>query len=316
MRTIGTSSGKVILAGEHAVVFGEPALAVGIERGASATSRPNLAMCSRLIIPEWQLSVATDATDATGEDRSDLARAFGNLLDEARRNATVPEVDVEAHATLPPGGGLGCSAALGVAIARSLVRDEAVVAACAMAWERVFHGNPSGIDAAVCMRGGCLRFVKGQAARVVTLGAPLFLAVGFSGPSSSTRTMVEHVGRLRENERSRVDAAFASIRGIVERAFDAVSSGQVNDLGGLLSENQRVLAELELSTPALDRLCTIAESAGALGSKLTGAGGGGCVIALCSNALGVERVLAAWAGSGFSGFATGVSARTDEGAYR
>jgi mevalonate kinase len=304
MTAIGTSSGKVILAGEHAVVFGEPALAVGIDRGAQATSRPNFAKRSRLVIPEWQLSVEA------GEGGCDLSRAFGNLLDEVRGNVVVPEVDVEARATLPPGAGLGCSAALGVAIARSLVQDETLVAACSMAWERVFHGNPSGIDAAVCMRGGCLRFVKGQAPKQVTLGAPLFLAVGFSGHSSSTRTMVEHVARLRESERFRVDAAFAHIRQIVEGALVAVSDGQVSHLGSLLSENQRVLAALALSTPAIDRLCAIAEGAGALGSKLTGAGGGGCVVALAPNADGAQRVLGAWAKSGFSGFATGAASPT------
>jgi mevalonate kinase len=299
----GSSYGKVILVGEHAVVFGEPALAVGIERGAHATARPRPGMTSRLTIPDWRQSVEAG-------DRSVLALAFGNLLDEARRHAMVPEVDVEARASLPPGAGLGCSAALGVAIARSLVQDEEVVAACAMAWERVFHGNPSGIDAAVAMHGGCLRFVKGQAPTAVTLGAPLHLAVGFSGQSSSTRSMVEHIARLRESGRPRVDAAFASIRRVVAGAFDALRVGRLNDLGELLTENQSVLAQLQLSTPTLDHLCAIARRAGALGSKLTGAGGGGCVIALGSTPQVVAGVLGAWADAGFAGFATGVSAPT------
>lgn len=298
-----TAAGKVILAGEHAVVYGVPALAVGIERGASATSYPNGQSRSKLLLPSFQMTVET------GED-SELARAFGNLLDEARRHFSVPEVDVEARATLPPGGGLGCSAALGVAIARALVKGDAAVAACAMAWERVFHGNPSGIDAAVSMRGGCLRFVKGQPPEQVHVGAKMLFAIGFTGSSSSTKAMVDHVARLRARDRVRVDEAFERIRAIVEQAVLSVGHGQLGELGALLSDNQRVLASLDLSTPTIDKLCHVAIDEGALGSKLTGAGGGGSVIALCSNSKTVERVLASWSSVGTVGFATEVAERT------
>ncbi len=299
--SVGTSAGKVILAGEHAVVFGVPALAVGIERGASATSSERHGLHSRLIIPDWRIAIDTS------DRESDLARAFGTLLDEVRKYRTLARVDVEARASLPPGGGLGCSAALGVAIARSLVQDDKAVEECAMAWERVFHGNPSGIDAAVCMHGGCVRFVKGQPPLHLTIGAPLFLAVGFSGESSSTRAMVTRVAELRDQQRTLVDDAFARVHSIVDQSADAAQIGNVAALGKLLSENQNVLAALSLSTPAIDRMCDAAESAGALGSKLTGAGGGGCVIALGLDAAAAKRVLSAWESVGFSGFATEVA---------
>ena len=302
--TVGTSAGKVILAGEHAVVFGVPALAVGIERGATATSSPSGRLNSRLTIPDWRIAVDTS------DKESDLARAFGNLLDEARKHQMIHEVDIEARASLPPGGGLGCSAALGVAIARSLAVGDAAVAAAAMAWERVFHGNPSGIDAAVCMHGGCLRFVKGEPPEHVRLPVPLYLAVGFSGESSSTRAMVLRVAELRTQERLMVDDAFERIRSIVEQGASAAEHGRVVELGKLLSENQQVLATLALSTPAIDRMCRIAEGEGALGSKLTGAGGGGCVIALVADVGGARRVIDAWTAAGLSGFVTEVASTT------
>ena len=158
MTSAGHACGKVILLGEHAVVYGVPALAVGIDRGARATASPLPPGPSRLRVRGWNIAVRDN------EDGHDLARAFRALLDCVRDD--VPSLgpkDVEVEADLPPGGGLGCSAAMGVAIARAIdpAASEDAVQERAMAWERVFHGNPSGVDAAVSARGGCAFFRKG-----------------------------------------------------------------------------------------------------------------------------------------------------------
>src|SRR5882757_4235279 len=147
----GRAHGKVILVGEHAVVHGIAAIAVGIDRGASGTARPLPRGPSRLVIPAWK-------TDLAEDDEGDLAKGFRALLaassDATREAAFAVEVAVE----IPAGAGLGCSAAVAVAIARALdpSASAADIEARAMAWERVFHGNPSGIDAAVSARGGAL----------------------------------------------------------------------------------------------------------------------------------------------------------------
>jgi mevalonate kinase len=306
----GQACGKAILLGEHAVVYGVPALAVGIDRGARAHATPGERGPSRLLVRGWNIAVREDHTD------HDLARAFAALLAVVRGDRA-PAAGVDAHAveveaSLPPGGGLGCSAAIGVAIARAIAPHAGpeAVQACAMAWERVFHGNPSGVDAAVAARGGCVVFRRGEAIEPVRLRGPLLLCIGNTGVASSTKTMVEAVARLRERRRDMVDNSFEAVRSLVQNARLAIEAGDRVALGRLMDLNQMLLAGLFLSTPEIERMCSLARGAGALGAKLTGAGGGGCVVALVpSHAVG-DAVLEAWKGDGLEGFSTSVAQET------
>ncbi len=306
--------GKVILNGEHAVVYGVPAIAVGIDTGAWAESSP--AAESTLYVRGWDITVH-ETMPSTEEDRNNeppLARAFRNILEETRsrqraQGATViANVSVVAEADLPPGGGLGCSAAIGVAVARALEPrasgDE--IASRVMAWERVFHGNPSGIDAAVSASGGCVYFRRGKPMERVSLKAPLILAIGNTGIASSTKTMVEVVARQFEQKRETTERAFEGIRVLVENARHAITAGDLAALGKLLDLNQMLLAGLFVSSEDIERMCGSARDHGALGAKLTGAGGGGSVVALAPSADTASRIVSAWRNDGFSGFVTTV----------
>jgi mevalonate kinase len=305
-RAPGAACGKVILLGEHAVVYGVPAIAVGIDRGVRALATPLEEGPSRLIVrarDPWSLSVRED------EDH-DLARAFLALLEATRRAA--PDLRphaVEVDADLPPGGGLGCSAAMGVAIVRALdpaVGDEALDAR-AMAWERVFHGNPSGIDAAVAARGGCVFFRKGEPLERVHIRGALHVCIGSTGVASSTKAMVDAVARLRARRPTIVAKSFDAVRSLVANARLAVEAGDRFALGRLMDLNQMLLSGLYVSSPEIERLCALARDAGALGAKLTGAGGGGSVVALVPSAAVSAAVLAAWRADGFDGFAACVA---------
>ena len=304
----GTACGKVILLGEHAVVYGVPAIAVGIDRGARASAVPiesgSGAGVSVLRVNGWNATVRED------EVEHDLARAFRALLRAARDD--IPSLGaqaVEVEADLPPGGGLGCSAAMGVAIARALdprAPDEALQSR-AMAWERVFHGNPSGVDAAVSARGGCLFFRKGEALEPVRARGALHLCVGHCGVASSTRTMVDAVASLRARRPEIVAKTFEGIRALVSNARLAIEAGDRFALGRLMDLNQMLLSGLYVSTPEIEQMCALARAAGALGAKLTGAGGGGSVVALVPTATVADAVLAAWKSEKFEGFATCVA---------
>jgi mevalonate kinase len=294
----------VILLGEHAVVYGLPALAVGIDRGARAQAVALENGPSRLVVRGWNISVRED-------DPHDLARAFRAVLEAAR--AVTPSMashSVEVEANLPPGGGLGCSAAMGVAIARALepwlgptaIQDRAMV------WERIFHGNPSGVDAAVAARGGCVFFRKGSKLEPVRSRGAIHLCIGNTGMASSTKSMVEAVARLRTRKPEIVENAFEAIRALVTNARLAIEAGDRLALGRLMDMNQRLLGGLFVSTPEIERLCGLARDAGALGAKLTGAGGGGSVVALVPTQAIADAVLAAWKAAGFEGFSTHVSA--------
>lgn len=309
-RAAATACGKVILFGEHAVVYGVAALAAGVSRGARAeVVLAGSGRASVLRLGEREI------TAGTGVD--DLTRAFEALL-----GADAPAVEITAMSELPPGGGLGSSAALGVAIARAIealsTRSEAEqrerAFERAMAWERVFHGNPSGIDSYAAAHGGIFRFVRGEGAIPIVPAEDLWLCVGLSGQSASTRAMVEGVARLFERKPAVKQRTLEACASLVRNATLALEAGDLAGIGRLMDLNQMVLAGLFLSTEALEHLCALARQAGALGAKLTGSGGGGSVIALvpppppdtAADTPGpvAMAVLSAWKQAGFEGFAT------------
>ena len=298
MIRVGQANGKAILLGEHAVIYGAPAIAVGIGLGAQARARSAGPGSSRLLLHGWNVTV-----DEHDEER-DLARAFRALLVAVRQG--VPDLepqDVEVEAYLPPAGGLGCSAAIGVAIARALdpAALDDVLEERAMKWERVFHGNASGVDAAVAVRGGCQWFRRGSEAERVYLTKPLWLCIGHTGAASSTRAMVGAVAELRSRNPGAVDRAFDAIASLVHDARRAIASGDHATLGERMNDNQARLGTLLLSTPPIERLCELARKAGALGAKLTGAGGGGSVVALAPGAREADAIVASWAEDGYRG---------------
>ena len=294
------ANGKVILLGEHAVVYGVPAIAAGIERGVEAQATLSSLPLATLRIGERSAMVGDD---------SDLARSFQALLGAL----DAPPLAVEATLELPPGSGLGASAALGVAIARAVLAalgrapDQALVLSAAAAWEGVYHGNPSGVDAAASAHDGCLWFEKGHGMQEVALDRDLVLAIGLAGPPASTKLMVDGVARLRERRPSIVDKALEGIRALVSNARLCLEAGDMPGLGSLMNYNQMLLSGLFVSTEGIERCCALAREAGALGAKLTGAGGGGAVIALCDRDF--EPILSAWRAAGLDCFGSYVRAK-------
>lgn len=242
-------------------------------------------------------------------DGSEVARGLEALLEALGAQKLAIEVDLE----LPAGCGLGASAAIGVASARAVLEVtepgstpsfERVFAA-AMAWERVFHGNPSGVDAATSTSGGCIQYSRTEGVERVELGRALPLVIAVAGPPASTREMVELVARLKERRPELVQKTLDGVSSLVKNARHCLSSGDLPGLGQLMNLNQMLLSGLHVSTEAIERACALARDAGALGAKLTGAGGGGAVVALAD--LDPEPVLRAWRNEGFECFSAEVS---------
>jgi mevalonate kinase len=279
--------GKVILLGEHGVVHGRPALAAGIARGVEAHAR--LGARDELEIDPWTMTVRP------GDD-GDLPRALAAALG---LYATRSPVHVQARVDLPAGAGLGCSAALGVAVigavdeAFGIERAPAELAEASLAWERVFHGNPSGVDSAMAALGGVALFRRGEPLEPIAPRTPLRLVVADSGEPSSTKRMVEDVARQRARTPARVDKVFDGIAAIVQNGRLAIEAGDLRALGQLMTLDQALLASIMVSTAKLEEMCAAATEAGALGAKLTGAGGGGCMIALVDSDEAARAVIEA-----------------------
>ena len=304
--------GKVILVGEHAVVYDTPAIAVGV--GIAATCRARLAPQTTLTIGirRWELNLREPEASAMSE-----ARAFAALIAKVVGEGAA-DIQIDAHVQLhqPSGVGLGASAAIGVALARAVSdaigkpadeRPADEILAAVQAWEDVFHGKASGIDATTAYHGGCLWFRRGHPPEPLRLKQPLELSVAVAGPAASTRAMVESVAALKQRDERHFEYLIRSIHALAEEARAALLLGSSRELGALLDRNHALLADLGVSTPALDAACQLARDAGALGAKLTGSGGGGCVVALTEHDTS-ERVLAAWRAQGLHCFHSSVPA--------
>jgi len=297
----GRAFGKLILLGEHTVVYGAPALVAGIQRGVEARAEVTDASGHELKLLDTEVMA-----DPEGEP---LAQAYHALVEAG---GACDGLSLVLRGDLPAGVGLGFSAAAGVALARAIELlagdevDEQRVRARAMAWERVFHGNPSGVDVAAAMAGGCARFVRGEGATKVAVRTPLALSVGLTGSPGSTRAMVDAVAELRGRRPELVERSIDAVAALVDNAISAVQVGDHEALGELMNLNQMLLAGLLVSTDSIEDLVGIARDVGALGAKLTGAGGGGAVVALASDAAGADAIVAAWRDNGYDGFTTEV----------
>ena len=293
--------GKVILLGEHAVVHGHPALAAAIDRRVAVAAAPS-AGPTTLEVPRWDLRVAV------GDDHP-LARALDALarLTGADRRS----LRLTADAELPPAAGLGSSAALMVATARALAAAAGralsgeEVEEIAGAGERFFHANPSGVDVALAASGGFGLFRRGAGLSRVA-GAPIALAIGLSGEPRRTADMVNRVADELARAPERTGAGLAEMGRAAEQAALDWSAGRVDQIGARLGRAHEILASLGLSTGAIDGMVDAAIAAGAAGAKLTGAGGGGAVIALAPGR--EEDVASAWRALGHEAFVTSAGA--------
>ncbi|MEO7092510.1 MAG: mevalonate kinase, partial [Polyangiales bacterium] len=288
---------KVILFGEHAVVHGRLAIAAALDRGARAVATRSEGR-SVLDLAPW------GRTARVGDDDDDVSRAFAALLDRAGAGTT--GVSARVQVDVPGGAGLGCSAAIAVAVARAVGvaigkrLDADGAAECAMAWERVFHGNPSGVDVAVSARGGVVSFRRGSAPQPIQFPDAIELAVASTGEPCSTRAMVEQVGRQLARRPQVVERTFDGIDTLSVKGLEAIKTGRWYEVGRLMDLNHALLASLMVSTERLEAACNIARGAGAFGAKLTGGGGGGCAIALAPGK--THQVVEAWKREGIDGF--------------
>jgi hydroxymethylglutaryl-CoA reductase len=224
---------------------------------------------------------------------------------------------------IPAGAGLGSSAALATALLRGVhqffalhglgdVLDDDTLIDRAFAIEKVFHGNPSGVDHTTIVRGGVIAYERAKGASVgvatsVSLPRPLRLVVGVAGPHAGTAVAVAALRERAHRHPEHHAHIFAGIGALSRAARGHLERGELSAVGELMDVNQGYLNALGVSTPGIEALCAIARERGALGAKLSGAGGGGAVIALVDD--DPEPVRRAFAAAGYLAFSTRVTAK-------
>jgi mevalonate kinase len=300
--TIANAPGKIILFGEHAVVYGRPAIAVPLAQVQATAEVTELRT-----EPRGRVRIEAPDIDASHwlhecSQDDPLARVVRLTLDELEA-PDPPALRISVRSDIPIAGGMGSGAAVSVAILRALSahlgKPLALDRQSALAFEveKLHHGTPSGIDNTVVTYNRPVYFVQGEPPETFRIGRPFYLAIGVSDMPSPTSTAVSMVrtGWLEKSER--FEDIFDGIADVTNRARTAIEAGRPADLGPLMDENQALLEELGVSSVVLREMIDAARTAGALGAKLSGAGLGGNVIALVSDSTRT-RVLEALVSAG------------------
>lgn len=280
-----SAPGKVILFGEHAVVYGRPAIAVPVIQvrakaivSVDPRSAPGLV---KIQAPD----IGLEATLADLPENHPLAAVLLKAASAMKLNH-IPPCTIKVTSNIPTAGGMGSGAAVSVAILRAISASlghplsDAQVSALTYEVEIIHHGTPSGIDNTVITYAKPVYFVKGRGIETLRVKRPFTLVIGDTGVQSPTSSVVSDVHKAWEADPTQYEGLFDAAGVIVDAARKAIEAGSVDALGPLMDENQAQLYKMGVSSPELDRLIEAARSSGALGAKLSGAGRGGNMIAL------------------------------------
>lgn len=301
---------KVILFGEHFVVYGNPAILASINRRITVKAHP---------IGEDKIVIRSDIRIAGEYSSSGFRTIEGGIeakatldpLHNAIRQALSTRkagIEIDVSSTVPPGIGLGSSAAACVATVaavnslfqKKLSRQK--ICELAIESERLIHRNSSGADCYVSTFGGLIQYSKAKGFRKVQARSPLVLVVASTGVRHSTGDLVTGVKKFKDRNRSLFASLAKQAADICAQAQIAIASGKRKKIGELMNENQAILRQIGISHYKADDLIDICGKAGALGTKITGAGGGGAVIALVASRQDSAKIASRAKAAGYKSF--------------
>jgi mevalonate kinase len=289
-----SAPGKVILFGEHAVVYSRPALAVPVTQvhvDVEVLDSPRQGIW--IDAPGIDLRAELNSLPANHPVGSAILNLFSTLglpSPAGRRAGDEGGLDISIASTIPVAAGLGSGAAVSVALIRALalhfnhpLTDEQVNS-LAFEIEKLHHGTPSGIDNTVITYAKPVYFIKDKPMETFKVGKPFTIVIGDTGIPAPTKESVSGVRHLRMRDQYGIENIFNEIAQIALIGRRSIESGMPELLGELMDQNHTYLQALAVSSPALDKLVEAARTAGALGAKLSGSGRGGNMIAVVDQA--------------------------------
>lgn len=289
-----SAPGKTILTGEHAVVYGQPAIAVPVTQLCAQVDILRASAGSGIRILSLDLGQTIELaeispTDYPPDPLSYVVREtlqYLGIVDQLNAIGPLPDAILQLHSNVPLGRGMGSSAAVATALVRAtgLICGRRLspgeISNIVFQSEILQHGTPSGIDNTVIAYEQPVIYTKGQPLERLCLDRPIHLCLADTGIPASTRVTVATVRQSWERDPAKSEGYFHGIGRIVAEARLALEAGRIDRLGQLLTANHHLLQQLQVSSPELDRLVEAALQAGALGAKLSGGGGGGIMLAL------------------------------------
>lgn len=290
MKAVASAPGKVILTGEHFVVYGEPALAMAINLYAkvSVSERlddrvyisSNLGVSGFFEDNRFSPEIGGNKSRKILEPIKISAEAVLKSLGEKRG------LNIEVTSTIPVAAGLGSSSASAVSTVAAVGRlfgakltKESVINLSTEA-ERYVHVNPSGIDQSISTYGGVISYKKNEEIVHLKIKSAIPVVIGNSGVVRNTGKLIDKVHVRMESLPDVMELLIKAAGKLTTRAIDALKIGNIVQLGLLMDVSQGFLTALGVSSEAIDKLIYAAKRGGALGAKITGAGGGGCIVAL------------------------------------
>ena len=310
-----SAPGKVILFGEHFVVHGTRAILAAINRRITVTSRitgePTVSIRSDL--GECEVDAGPPPPGGGGAAPPELrpfeflARKMIGEFAGGGGGGGRAGIRMEIESEIPRGAGLGSSSASCVAAACSVsrlftaghTRDD--ICRMAIEAERTIFENTSGADCTACAHGGVILYGRGAGFERIGPGPGMRLVISDSGIARSTGEVAARVARFRDRDPERFGSICARESALIDRAVSLIRRGDHRALGEAMRENQRHLRDIRVSSGALEDMIRVADSC-SFGSKITGAGGGGCIVSM-ADAASAGRVAEALRGGGIRSFA-------------
>ncbi|MCC4382100.1 mevalonate kinase [Limosilactobacillus reuteri] len=287
---IGTSHAKIILMGEHSVVYGQPAIALPLP-----SVQLSVTLSSR---QDNQRIIKSRYYHGSLENLPSSMIGIKKLIDtlSARFNDHETGWDLKIESQLPAERGMGSSAASAIAIIRAFFDyydeplDRTLLLQLADVEEQITHRSPSGLDAATVSSDKPLFYVKGRIGVPIEMNLDASLVIADTGKKGATKEAILAVKDELKNNSEKAKEHIKHLGELVNQTKDYLAQNDIVKLGDAFNFAQTDLAALNVSDPSLDHLIHVARDNGALGAKLTGGGRGGCMIALMQTAMGARRL--------------------------